>query len=118
LSALMRSELASSHFDAARNAAIKSAPLARVRSRALAGEAVIGVVIPLRPYASLSPTVSSRCELCGKGVAFGHNVSHSNRKTNRRWLPNVQKTIVFVNGARRRIYACTRCMRTLRKQAV
>jgi large subunit ribosomal protein L28 len=62
-------------------------------------------------------TVSSRCELCGKGVAFGHNVSHSNRKTNRRWLPNVQKTSVLVNGASRRIYACTRCIRTLRKQA-
>ena len=61
--------------------------------------------------------MSSRCELCGKGVAFGHNVSHSNRKTNRRWLPNVQKTSVLVNGVPRRIYACTRCIRTLRKQA-
>ena len=62
--------------------------------------------------------MSSRCELCGKGVAFGHNVSHSNRKTNRRWLPNIQKTSVLVNGARQRINACTRCMRTLRKQSV
>jgi large subunit ribosomal protein L28 len=61
--------------------------------------------------------VSSRCELCGKGVAFGHNVSHSNRKTNRRWLPNVQKTSVLVNGVQQRINACTRCMRTLRKQS-
>jgi large subunit ribosomal protein L28 len=50
-------------------------------------------------------------------VVFGHNVSHSNRKTNRRWLPNVQKTSVQVNGASRRIYACTRCIRTLRKQS-
>jgi large subunit ribosomal protein L28 len=50
-------------------------------------------------------------------VVFGHNVSHSNRKTNRRWLPNVQKTIVTVHGAQRRIYACTRCIRTLRKAA-
>jgi len=49
-------------------------------------------------------------------VAFGHNVSHSNRKTNRRWLPNIQKTSVLVNGAPRRIDACTRCIRTLRKQ--
>jgi large subunit ribosomal protein L28 len=50
-------------------------------------------------------------------VAFGHNVSHSNRKTNRRWLPNIQKTQVSVNGINRRIDACTRCIRTLRKQA-
>ncbi len=61
--------------------------------------------------------MASRCELCGKGVAFGHNVSHSNRRTNRRFLPNVQKTLVQVNGAARRIDACTRCIRTLRKQS-
>jgi len=60
--------------------------------------------------------VSSRCLLCGKGVVFGHNVSHSNRKTNRRWLPNIQKTSVLVNGTPRRISACTRCIRTIRKQ--
>jgi large subunit ribosomal protein L28 len=59
--------------------------------------------------------VSSRCQLCGKGAAYGHNVSHSNRKTNRRWLPNVQRTLVVVDGRPRRVYACTRCIRTLRK---
>ncbi len=56
-----------------------------------------------------------RCEICGKGVAFGHNVSHSNRKTNRRWLPNVQKTSLVVNGTIRKVQACTRCIRTARK---
>ena len=66
---------------------------------------------------SESLSVSSRCTLCGKGVVFGHNVSHSNRKTNRRWRPNIQRTSVQVNGAARRIYACTRCIRTIRKQA-
>jgi large subunit ribosomal protein L28 len=50
-------------------------------------------------------------------VTFGHNVSHSNRRTNRRWLPNIQKTSVQVNGVSRRVDACTRCIRTLRKQA-
>ena len=62
--------------------------------------------------------MSSRCELCGKGASFGHHVSHANNRTRRRWLPNVQKTLVFVNGAQRRIYACTRCIRTLRKQSL
>ena len=62
--------------------------------------------------------MSSRCQLCGKGVTFGHNVSHSNRKTNRRWLPNIQKTTVQVNGTARKIEACTRCIRTIRKQAL
>ncbi len=62
--------------------------------------------------------MANRCELCGKGVTFGHNVSHSNRKTNRRFLPNVQKTRVTIRGAEQRIDACTRCIRTLRKQVV
>ena len=34
--------------------------------------------------------MARRCELTGKGVQSGHNVSHSNIKTNRRFLPNVQ----------------------------
>lgn len=33
--------------------------------------------------------MSRRCELTGKGVLSGHLVSHSNRKTKRRFLPNL-----------------------------
>jgi large subunit ribosomal protein L28 len=33
--------------------------------------------------------MSRRCELTGKGVQSGHKVSHSNRKTKRRFLPNL-----------------------------
>ena len=35
--------------------------------------------------------MSRRCELSGKGVLTGHNVSHSNIKTNRRFLPNLNQ---------------------------
>ncbi|GMG83191.1 50S ribosomal protein L28 [Paralimibaculum aggregatum] len=35
--------------------------------------------------------MSRRCELSGKAVATGHKVSHSNIKTNRRWLPNLNQ---------------------------
>lgn len=34
--------------------------------------------------------MSRKC-LTGKGVLVGHRVSHSNRKTNHRFLPNLQK---------------------------
>ncbi|MEM9062653.1 MAG: 50S ribosomal protein L28 [Pseudomonadota bacterium] len=34
--------------------------------------------------------MSRRCELSGKGVMTGHRVSHSNIKTKRRYLPNLQ----------------------------
>jgi large subunit ribosomal protein L28 len=34
--------------------------------------------------------MSRRCPVTGKGAQVGHNVSHSNRKTKRRFLPNLQ----------------------------
>jgi large subunit ribosomal protein L28 len=33
--------------------------------------------------------MSRECELTGKGVQYGHNVSHANNKTKRRFLPNL-----------------------------
>ena len=56
-----------------------------------------------------------RCEICGKGPSYGHNVSHSKRATPRRWLPNIQKTSITVKGVARSVQACTRCIRTARK---
>ncbi len=60
-------------------------------------------------------TVKGRCEICDKTVGFGHNVSHSNRKTNRMWRPNVQKAVLLIKGQPTRVAACTRCIRTNRK---
>ncbi len=33
--------------------------------------------------------MARRCELTGKGVMSGNNVSHANNKTRRRFLPNL-----------------------------
>ena len=33
----------------------------------------------------------AKCEICGKGVTFGIKVSHSHRRSNRSWKPNVVK---------------------------
>ena len=35
--------------------------------------------------------MSRRCELTGKGVMTGNNVSHANNKTRRRFLPNLNQ---------------------------
>lgn len=40
--------------------------------------------------------MSKVCELTGKRPITGNNVSHSNRKTRRRFLPNLQKKKFFV----------------------
>lgn len=60
-------------------------------------------------------SLPTRCDLCDRHAVSGNNVSHSERKTKRRWRPNIQKTRVFVNGASQTAFLCTRCMRTLAK---
>ena len=42
--------------------------------------------------------MSRICELTGRGVQFGNKVSHSQRKTRRTFLPNLQ-TISFFSDA-------------------
>lgn len=61
--------------------------------------------------------MSMVCELCGKGPATGNKVSHSHRKTRRRWLPNLQSTSLVIKGKEQRVRCCTRCLRTHRKHA-
>ena len=39
--------------------------------------------------------MSRRCELSGKGVLTGNKVSHSNIKTRRRYLPNLQRVTLL-----------------------
>ncbi len=53
----------------------------------------------------------AKCDICGKGVTFGIRVSHSHRRSNRAWKPNVQRVTALVDGTPRHIYACTRCRR-------
>lgn len=36
--------------------------------------------------------MARRCELTGKGVMTGHNVSHAKNRTNRRFIPNLSQT--------------------------
>ena len=54
------------------------------------------------------------CEICGKGPIAGHNVSHANNKTPRRWYPNLQRVRVVVNGVVKRIRVCAQCIKSNR----
>ncbi|WJW67322.1 50S ribosomal protein L28 [Candidatus Chlorohelix allophototropha] len=64
--------------------------------------------------------LSGKCDVCGKIPGFGHNVSHSNRKTNRMWRPNIQVKTLQLKGdtAPVRHNVCTQCMRTMVKDRV
>jgi large subunit ribosomal protein L28 len=54
----------------------------------------------------------AKCDICGKGVAFGIKVSHSHRRSNRAWKPNVKRVKAVVDGGSKYINVCTRCLRS------
>jgi large subunit ribosomal protein L28 len=56
--------------------------------------------------------VANKCEICGKGPMFGHNISHSHRVTKRKWYPNLQRVKANMDGTIRRIWVCTRCLKS------
>jgi len=59
----------------------------------------------------LEHPVAAVCDVCGKRPGFGKNVSHSHRRTPRRWNPNIQRVRAKVNGAPRRLNVCTSCIK-------
>ena len=58
----------------------------------------------------------AKCEICGKGTTFGHSVPFSKKRTKRQFNANVQRKRVMIDGEMRRLYICTRCLRTLDKE--
>jgi large subunit ribosomal protein L28 len=45
----------------------------------------------------------ARCQVTGRTVGFGNAVSHSHRRTRRRWSPNIQTKTYYLPSQRRRI---------------
>ncbi|MBR1779502.1 MAG: 50S ribosomal protein L28 [Clostridia bacterium] len=54
----------------------------------------------------------AKCDVCGKSVSFGIKVSHSHRRSNRTFKPNIQKVKAIINGTPKHMFACTRCLRS------
>ena len=59
--------------------------------------------------------MSRRCELTGKGPMVGHKVSHSNIKTKRRFLPNLQNVTLRSDtlGRSVRVRVSTNALKTV-----
>lgn len=56
--------------------------------------------------------MSAVCDVCGKGPGFGMSVSHSHRRTPRRWNPNIQTVRAKIGSAQRqRLNVCTSCLK-------
>jgi large subunit ribosomal protein L28 len=62
----------------------------------------------------LERTVAATCDVCGKGPGFGMSVSHSHRRTRRRWNPNIQ-TVHALTGPSgktpKKLGVCTSCIK-------
>jgi large subunit ribosomal protein L28 len=52
------------------------------------------------------------CHSCGKKPAFGQSRSRSMVATKRRFDPNLQKVRIDDGGTPRRVYVCTRCLKS------
>ncbi len=63
--------------------------------------------------------MSRKCDICGKTVSTGNNVSHSHRKTKRTFKPNLQPVkILDKEGKVKRLMVCTRCLKAGKVQRV
>jgi len=62
--------------------------------------------------------MSRKCTITGKGVQVGHNVSHANNKTKRRFLPNLQVVSLQsdVLGVPVRLRLSANAIRTIEKR--
>ena len=60
------------------------------------------------------------CQLTGKRPAVGNNVSHSNRKTKRRFLPNLQSKRFFIpeTGETVKLKVSANAIKTINKLGV
>ena len=52
------------------------------------------------------------CEVCGKGIQVGYNVSHAHNRTKKRSYANLQKVRVMTPQGTKKVRVCTRCLRS------
>ena len=59
-----------------------------------------------------------KCVNCGKGVMYGHNVSHAKNRTQKIFKPNLHSARIVINGQTQKVKLCTKCLRLLREPKV
>lgn len=55
-----------------------------------------------------------KCDNCEKGIMYGHNVSHSKRRTRKIFKPNLHRAKVVINGMSKSMKLCTKCLRIVK----
>ncbi|MDI6845316.1 MAG: 50S ribosomal protein L28 [Candidatus Saccharicenans sp.] len=56
--------------------------------------------------------MARECDICHRGPIFGLSRSHSNRASRKKWSVNLQRVRARTESGVRRIWVCTRCLRS------
>ena len=59
--------------------------------------------------------MAMKCMNCGKGVMYGHNVSHAKNRTRKIFKPNLHSAKILVGGMKKTVRLCTKCLRMVKK---
>lgn len=59
--------------------------------------------------------MAMRCMNCGKGVMYGHNVSHAKNRTRKIFRPNLHNARIAFGMHMRKVKLCTKCLRMLKE---
>ncbi|MEK7513640.1 MAG: 50S ribosomal protein L28 [Patescibacteria group bacterium] len=57
-----------------------------------------------------------KCQNCGKGVQYGHFVSHAKNRTRRIFKPNLKRATIMIKGVKEKMLLCAKCVRTVKKK--
>jgi len=78
------------------------------------------VASPLLTFGPKTDTIvrMNKCDITGKGKQYGHNVSFSQRHTQKIWKPNLQKKTLVIDGKKVTMKISTQAIRTLKKKGL
>ena len=58
----------------------------------------------------------AKCDICGKSLSYGNQISiarsHVSRRATRTFKPNLRRIKALINGEPKTIHACTKCLRS------
>jgi len=58
----------------------------------------------------------AKCDVCGKTLSNGNKISiarsHVSRRASRTWKPNLRTVRVEVNGEKKKMHVCAKCLRS------
>lgn len=64
----------------------------------------------------------AKCDICGKSVVNGNRVSiarsHVSRRAPRTWKPNLRTVRISVNGEKKKMSVCSKCLRSAKVENI